>query len=168
MAASFGQGSLAQPQIALRPTRTEDDSFLRQVYASTRMEEMALVDWSEGQKEAFLSMQFDAQDRYYREHFETAQFQIIELEGRPIGRLYVDRTENEILVIDIALLPQQRNAGIGNALLRDLLAEAANSGKTVRIHVERFNPALRLYRRLGFSEVAEEGLYLLMEWRAVR
>jgi len=168
MAASFGQSSLSQPQITLRPTRMEDDSFLRRVYAGTRMDELALVDWGEDQKEAFLRMQFDAQDRYYREHFETAHFQIIELQGRPIGRLYVDRTEREIHIIDIALLPEQRNTGIGSALLRDLLAEAAKSGKPVRIHVERFNPALRLYRRLGFSQVADQGVYLLMEWRAVR
>jgi len=125
---------------------------------------MELVSWSETEKEAFLRMQFEAQSRYYEEQFPRASFQVIELEGRPIGRLYVDRRPDEIRLIDITLLPEFCNAGIGSALLRDLLDEATAADRPLRIHVERFNPALRLYQRLGFRQVEERGAYFLMEW----
>lgn len=83
---------------------------------------------------------------------------------RPIGRLYVDRRADEIRVVDIALLPEHRRQGIGSALLENILAEAAAAHKPVRIHVEKFNPALRLYQRLGFHQVRDTGVYFLMEW----
>jgi GNAT superfamily N-acetyltransferase len=108
-------------------------------------------------------MQFNAQHRCYQDQFPTASYDVIRAGDRDIGRLYVDRREAEICVIDIALLPEFRNAGIGGALLRGLLAEADRGGKRVCIHVERFNPALLLYRRLGFVPVEENGVYLQME-----
>lgn len=144
---------------------SSDREFLCRLYASTRQEELAPVPWSEPEKEAFLRLQFDAQDRHYQEHFPAAAFQIIELDAQPIGRLYVDRRADEIRLIDIALLPEFRGAGIGTALLMELIDEAAAAGKPLRIHVERFNPALRLYQRLGFRPLEEHGVYLLMEYR---
>jgi len=66
--------------------------------------------------------------------------------------------------VDIAVLPPYRNAGIGTAILHDPLAEAAIAQKPVRIHVEKFNPALRLYERLGFVPIADKGVYVFMEW----
>lgn len=148
----------------LRPARSTDRPFLLRVYASTRAEELALVDWSPEQKQAFVAMQFEAQDRHYRAHYPAARFDVIERNGEPIGRLYVARGEDEIRLIDISLLPEHRNGGIGGTLLRALLEEAAAAGKRVRIHVEQFNPALRLYARLGFEELEERGVYKLMEW----
>src|SRR5204863_10048783 len=105
--------------IALRPITPEDMDFLCRVYASTRQDEMALVtDWSEAQKTAFLQMQFNAQHAHYAEHYAHAQFQIILLDGAPIGRLYVDRRVKEIRIVDISLLPEYRNRGIGSGLLK--------------------------------------------------
>ena len=153
----------AGPGVALRPMRARDRDFLYRVYASTRTEELAVVDWSEAEKAAFLEQQFEAQHRYYQEQFPDAAFQVIERGGEPIGRLYLDRRAEEIRIIDIALLPAHRRAGIGGALLRAILAEAAAAGKAVRIHVERNNPALGLYQRLGFREIDDQGVYLLME-----
>lgn len=151
--------------VGFRKIGEADLDFLFRVYASTRAEEMALVDWTGSEKASFLRMQFEAQHKYYVETFETARFDLI-LKGRdPIGRLYVDRRPDEIRIIDIALLPEQRNAGIGSGLLHDLLDEAGRSGKAVRIHVEQNNPAMSLYRRLGFTGIEEQGIYLLMEWR---
>lgn len=147
----------------LRSATPEDDPFLYLLYASTRADELALVDWDERQKSAFVQMQFTAQHRTYHEQFADAAFQVIEFERTPIGRLYVARWPTEIRIIDIALLPHYRNRGIGSWLLGQLLAEAADSGKRVSIHVERMNPALHLYTRLGFRLVADEGIYLLME-----
>jgi ribosomal protein S18 acetylase RimI-like enzyme len=154
---------MAEP-ITFRPIRPDDEGFLFQVYASTRVEELAPLDWTEVQKEAFLRMQFTAQHTYYQAQFPHASFQVILQGQRPIGRLYVDRRADEISLVDIALLPAYRNVGIGSALLRDLLAEARQAGKPVRIHVECFNPALRLYERLGFSRVGDTGVYFLLEW----
>jgi ribosomal protein S18 acetylase RimI-like enzyme len=153
----------ATSTLVLRPSERSDDAFLRRVYASVREAELAVVPWSDAQREAFLRQQFDAQDAYYREHYRPASFDVIELDGVPIGRLYVARWDDEVRVIDIALLPGHRGKGVGAQLLRGLLAEAAEDGKRVSIHVEKHNPALRLYERLGFVPVADAGVYLLME-----
>jgi len=150
--------------VTVRPVEAADEAFLYQVYASTREEELAVLDWDAAQKDAFLRMQFAAQHHHYREHYPDAAFQVILADDRPAGRLYVDRWPGEIRIVDIALLPQFRNSGIGTLLLQDLLAEAQLAGKPVSIHVERFNPARRLYERLGFLTIADEGVYLLMEW----
>jgi ribosomal protein S18 acetylase RimI-like enzyme len=83
----------------------------------------------------------------------------------PAGRFYVHRREREIRLMDIALLPEHRGRGIGSALLHDLFAEAAAAGKRVTVHVEEYNPARRLYERLGFKKIGEHGVYHLMEWR---
>ncbi len=158
----------AGPGVSLRPMRARDKPFLYRVYASTRAEELAVTGWSEAEKTAFLTQQFEAQHRYYQAQFPDAAFQVIERDGEPIGRLYLDRRAEEIRIIDIALLPAHRRAGIGGALLREILGEAAAAGKAVRIHVERNNPALGLYHRLGFKEIEDQGVYLLMEWSPVR
>ncbi len=150
--------------ISFRPIGPQDTAFLREVYASTRMDELAVMDWSDEQKQDFLTMQFNAQHTYYMEHFSHAKFDLILLQERPIGRLYVDRGTDEIKLIDIALLPEYRNGGIGSQLLNDLLAEATEADKPLRIHVEKFNPAMRLYARLGFKAIDDQGVYLLMEW----
>ena len=150
--------------ITLRPVREDDEPFLREVYASSRAEELAALDWDETQKAQFLRMQFEAQREFYRTQFPNAGFQVIEVENVPVGRLYVDRRDDEIRIVDIALLPACRNAGIGGQLLGDLLAEAAAAGKPVRIHVERFNRALGFYERLGFKQTGDNGVYYLMEW----
>ena len=152
--------------LRLRPATADDDAFLRRVYASTRADELDLLGWSEAEKQAFLAMQFEAQDRHYRAHFANARFDVIERDGAPAGRLYVDRAPGEIRIVDIALLPEHRGAGAGSALLRELLAEAAAHGQCVTIHVERSNPARRLYERLGFRVEADDGaVYLFMAWR---
>ena len=150
----------------LRPITPEDVLFLERVYASTRAEELALTDWSEEQKAAFIHQQFTAQDAHYRKHYPGAQFFVIEENGAPIGRLYVDRWSREIRIMDIALLPERRGEGIGARLIVELQEEAQAAGKSLSIHVEKFNPALRLYERLGFKPVEDKGVYLLMEWRA--
>ncbi len=148
----------------LRPVTPGDRDLLFRVYASTRAEEMALVDWAAEQKERFLRFQFEAQDKYYLEQFPRASFDLILRDGEPVGRLYVDRRDDEIRLIDIALLPEHRSRGIGGAIMERILAEAAAAAKPVRIHVERDNRALGLYRRLGFRDVEEQGVYYLMEW----
>lgn len=110
-------------------------------------------------------MQFEAQDLHYRTHYPNARFQLIVHEGRRVGRLYLHEAGEEIRIMDIALLPEARGCGIGSLLLREILAQAAASNRVVTLHVEFNNPARRLYDRLGFRHVADEGVYLRMEWR---
>lgn len=150
--------------ITLRPASPADEPFLYQVYASTRLEELAPLPWDEAQRQAFLTMQFAAQRQHYHTQYAGASFELILHRGEPIGRLYVARWPEEIRLIDIALLPASRGRGIGTALIADVLAEAARARTYVRLHVEPSNRALRLYQRLGFTTVAERGLYLFMEW----
>ena len=135
--------------VRLRLATAVDEPLLRAVYASTRAEELALTDWSDEQKAAFCDQQFTAQDAHYRAHYPTAEFLIIEVNGVPVGRLYVDRWAREIRIMDIALLPEHRGHGVGARLLRELQTEACAAGKTLTIHVEKFNPAMRLYLRLA-------------------
>ena len=149
---------------SLRAATNEDQAFLCRLYASTRAEEMAAVPWSEDEKNAFLRFQFDAQSKYYMEHFPDAAFDVIELDGESVGRLYIDRRADEIRLIDIAFLPEYRGRGLGGELMSEILAEGESKGLLVRIHVEQNNPAMRLYKRLGFERLEEQGVYWLMEW----
>jgi ribosomal protein S18 acetylase RimI-like enzyme len=148
----------------LRPITPGDEEFLARVYASSRADELAVTDWSEQLKADFCRRQFDAQSAYYAANYPGASFQMIERDGWPVGRLYVDRWEKEIRIVDITLLPEFRGTGIGTQLLHDLQNEARSAGKSLTIHVERFNRALALYQRLGFKQVEDKGVYLLMKW----
>lgn len=150
--------------VSLRPVTPSDESFLAAVYAATREEELALTDWSDEQKAAFCSSQFAAQETHYRQYYPTAEFSVIESLGTPAGRLYLARWSLQIRIMDLALLKDFRGKGIGTELLLSLQEEAARAGKSLTIHVERFNPALRLYQRLGFRETEDKGVYLLLEW----
>ena len=152
--------------VQLRPLQPEDRAFLYNLYCSTRAGEMALFDWDDMQKQAFLTMQFNAQHHYYTSQFPNAHFDILELGNEAIGRLYTDRHQHEIHIIDITLLPGLRGQGIGGALLKALLAEAASTDKCVSIQVEQLNPAMRLYQRLGFTVVQNDGIYMQMKWHA--
>jgi GNAT superfamily N-acetyltransferase len=128
------------------------------------MEEMDLVDWNAAQKEVFLRMQFRAQDRFYRENYPGVEYSIILKDDQPVGRLYVRRQREDIHLMDIALLPPHRQMGIGSFLINQILDEAARNNLPVTIYVERFNPALHLYQRLGFRLVKDDGVYYFMKW----
>ncbi|HEX2254758.1 MAG TPA: N-acetyltransferase [Thermoanaerobaculia bacterium] len=158
-------GTGATNEIVLRPIRPEDMNFLSHLYASTREVELAPVPWSREQKEAFLRFQFEAQHKHYVEHYPGASFDVVLANGEPAGRLYQVEWDREIRLIDVALLPEFRGHGIGSRLLAGVLARGREVGKAVTIHVEQNNPAMRLYRRLGFEKIGEHGIYHLMEWR---
>lgn len=150
--------------ITLRPATDSDYAFMRFLYGSTREEEMRQFPFSEEQKAAFLDQQFGAQYEHYRIHYPTCERNIIERDGKAVGRLWIDEWRDQIRLVDIALLPEARGTGIGTNLLRDVLQRGAAAGKPVTIHVEGFNPALRLYQRLGFQQVDTNGMYYLMKW----
>ena len=152
-----------QPTIALRPVGPEDDDLLLELYASTRAYEMALVPWTDEQRAAFINMQFTAQKTHYAQYYPTASHDVIMSDGRGVGRLYVGRLDDEIRIVDITILPAERNAGIGSYLLKQLLDEADSTGKVTRIYVETFNPSLKLFERLGFTPSQQDGVHLLLQ-----
>jgi GNAT superfamily N-acetyltransferase len=151
--------------VTLRPVRPEDRELLFAVYASTRADEMAIVPWTDSQKAAFLAQQFHAQTTYWDEQYPQAERSVVEIDGVPAGRLYVERWPKEIRLIEIALLPDFRKKGVGTDLLKRLFGEATERGVPLTIHVEIFNPARALYERLGFVSKGERGMYVLMEWK---
>lgn len=107
-------------------------------------------------------MQFNAQRQQYDEVYPQAENRIILQNNIPLGRMLVNSSESEITLVDIALLPEHRNAGVGTSLVQGLLAEALAARKPVRLHVWKFNPAFHLYERLGFSIVGDQSSYLEM------
>ena len=150
--------------IRYRPMTAGDLPFMAELYVSTRREEVAATGWPEAAQAQFLAQQFDAQHRHYQAHYPDAEWLVIERAGERIGRLYLEEWKNQFRIIDIALLPSSRGAGIGAAILRDILAMAQSAGKRVTIHVEKNNPAMNLYRRLGFRAAEDKGVYDLLEW----
>ena len=150
--------------VALRPTRPEDDQFLMELFASTRAPELAFLSFDENQRELFLSMQFRAQSQQYAARCPHAQHSIVLDNDTPIGRIIVDRSEKEFTLVDVALLTEYRNYGIGTRLIEDLLKEARTEGKPVRLHVFSSNPAIHLYERMGFARTGGDQVYLEMLW----
>jgi len=159
-----GWARAAAAGLAFRPVVGADLPFLHRVYASTRADELAPLDWPPEQKAAFIDMQFKAQQSDYGANYPDMLWLVILHAGAPVGRLYLDRRETEHCIVDIAFLPEHRGKGLGTALMRDLLDEASAAGKPMTIYVEKFNPAHRLYDRLGFAIIREQGVYDLMRW----
>lgn len=152
------------PVINLRPATAADRPFLQRVYAESRADELAATGWTDAQKDTFCREQFHAQDQHYRQHYPQCEYLVIQAGERPIGRLYLDRRPDEIRVVDVALLSKSRGQGIGGKIMQDIILEGNHARLPVRIHVERQNPARRLYDRLGFCLAAEGDVYDLLEY----
>jgi ribosomal protein S18 acetylase RimI-like enzyme len=161
----FGWARAAGLGLTFRPISDADLPFLARVYASTRADELAVVtSMTDAQKAAFLEAQSQLQHAHYQKYYPKADWLVTMREGEDVGRLYIERWPSQHRIIDIAFLPEHRGKGSGEALLRDLMDEAAACGKDVSIHVEKYNPAMRLYRRLGFVTEEDKGVYDLMRW----
>lgn len=152
--------------LSYRSAADSDRALLARIYASTRADEVAGTGWPAEQQRQFLQMQFDAQDAHYRQHYPGALWLVIQKGFVPAGRLYIEDWDRELRIIDIALLPEFRGRGWGEAVLRDLMEATGATGRAVSIHVEKTNPAIRLYKRLGFRTVEDKGVHDLMEWSA--
>lgn len=149
----------------LRSLLPDDGDFLFRLYASTRADEIASIGWSAAQQQAFLRMQFSMQQRWYQTVYSEAEHKIVEIEGQPIGRMIVLRGQNTWQLVDISLLPEFRGRGIGAELLHALIRQCATGGAVLKLQVLRTNPAMRLYKRLGFIATAEDQIYVQMELR---
>ena len=148
--------------IKLRPAEVKDNSFIETVYRSTR-EELILTGWTEQQKWAFIKMQSTAQLSEYKTKFPGAAFQVIIFNKQDAGRFYTWENDHEIRLIDITLLPPFRGKGIGSFLLGDLIKKSDKLQKKISLHVDPSNPALQLYRRLGFIHLNNNGRHYYME-----
>ena len=152
--------------VHLRPQQPEDEDFVYRLYASTRARELAQVPWNDAQKDAFFRMQFLAQSRWYETAYAGAEYKLILRGEQPVGRMIVLRAPRELRLVDIALLPEHRNCGIGTQLITGLLAESRQSGVPVELQVLKGNPALHLYERLGFARTGEDEMYYRMRWNS--
>lgn len=149
-------------RVALRPCLPSDGEFLFQVFYHTRAEEFAPAGWDQARLTGFLRDQSALQERHYHATYPDAAFEVVEVDGVPAGRQYLDRAGPVFQLIDIALLSPFRGQGFGSELLGRILREADGLGRAVALHVELDNPARRLYRRLGFQEGAAQGIHLPM------
>lgn len=150
----------------LRLFSPDDQDFLFQLYADTRRQEVSSFGWPAAQQEIFLRMQFNAQQQWYQMAYSGADHHLILVEGEPAGRLLVFRERDANRLVDIALLSRFRNQGIGTQLLQDLMGKSSQEGLPVRLQVLKTNPVRNLYRRLGFTETGEDGMYYQMEKKA--
>ena len=148
--------------VSIRLAEPDDEAFLRKLFGSTRIDEFKFLDGDAAQLDALIRMQFNLQRQQYDAGYPEAEHNIILGDGQPIGRLLVNEGTREFSLVDVALLPQWRNGGIGRSLLENLLVRAAAAHKAIRLHVVKTNPARRLYERLGFSIVSEDGMYFEM------
>lgn len=150
--------------ISLRPATAADETFLLEVYKSSRGDDLRELGWEGDRVSEFLDMQYEAQKRFFENEYQRAADQIVLWDGEPAGRLIVERRDHEIRCIDLTLLPQRRNSGIGASLIRKLQDEATRAGKPLRLQIIRFSRAVNLFERLGFVRTSETGTHFQMEW----
>ncbi len=159
-----GQTKHLTDEVTFKAISPTDMAFLSELYRTTRWQEVLQAPWDDEQRIAFLKQQFEAQHTHYQSHYPHAEKLIILQDDLPIGRIYLDRDEVSICLIDVALLPEHRNKGLGTQLLKELLTEAELTQKKVVIHVENFNPAYHWYLKHGFKQMEDKGVYQYMEW----
>lgn len=156
------------PGVTFREAAEGDRPFLRELYREVRSAELALTDWDEPRKRAFADDQFELQDTWYRTQYPNARFRVVERDGLPIGRLYYMAGAEELRLMEVSLVPGERNRGLGTAIVRSLLEIAEARGLAVTLHVETFNPARNLYARLGFAAGEANGIYVPMRREPAR
>lgn len=152
-------------KIELRPVvMPDDDEFLHAVYASTR-DDVKYLPFDDAGKQAFIAMQYTAQKTHYAEYFKDAKSYIVMYDGKPAGRHIIDYGKEDVRLVDMAILPEYRGLGIGTVLFKDALKDAERLGLPCVLHVIKENPAIPMYKRLGFRTVGESGFHDRMEWR---
>jgi N-acetylglutamate synthase-like GNAT family acetyltransferase len=154
-------------KISFRPPTDEDREFLLRVYASSRETELSMVPWDDATKYAFVEHQFDAQTSHYLKEYPAARHDVIVLSesGEPAGRLYVNRSSEQISIMDIAILPEFRGGGIGSSIVADLVDEARRSKSAVQVYIETFNPSRGFFIKRGFTVVSDDGMNVRLIWR---
>ena len=154
--------------VRLRPAVEDDREFLFALYGTTRAHELDAWGWEPAQRNAFLKTQFDAQARSYRAQYPAADHSIILRDDLAVGRMIVARGNDELRLVDIALMPEHQRCGIGGGLMHQLMRRARSENLPLRLQVLASNrAAIRLYERLGMRRAGGDALYWGMEWKAV-
>ena len=147
----------------MRPTGATDKAFLFRVFCSAQEGKFGSLSLPAVEKEQLLRMEFTAQLGQYHDQYPDADFNLLIVDDIPVGNFYAQYGPEEFVLIDITLLPEQRNSGVGTQLVRDLIAKANAARKPLHAHVLKANPAWRLWQRLGFRWVEDDGVYLRIE-----
>ncbi|HQU84920.1 MAG TPA: GNAT family N-acetyltransferase [Pyrinomonadaceae bacterium] len=151
-------------QFVKTPAAPSDELFLFDLYASTRQEEMSLVPWSDEQKNAFLTQQFQAQHNYYKSKYPTADFSILSVDGVQVGRLYTVEIDGVFKILDITVAPEKRNQGFGSYWLSEIIEKAKEQNISVQIYIETTNRSANLLSRFGFQPKDSDEVYQLWEF----
>jgi GNAT superfamily N-acetyltransferase len=156
--------ALSPESIATRSVKPEDQSFLVELYKSSRGDDLRGLGWDEQRISEFLDMQYEAQQNFYDSDYRDATDELILLQEKPIGRLLIESRPHEIRCIDLGLLPEYRERGLGTEIIQKLQEKAKREKKPLRLQVIRFSRAVNLFDRLGFVRTSETGTHFQMEW----
>jgi GNAT superfamily N-acetyltransferase len=159
---AFSAARLAQAGLVLRPALPLDLELLAAIYATTRTDEMNLVAWSPEQKKAFTDSQSRLQESHYATHYPEAERLLVEREGSVIGRIYVDCSGSDARLMEITILPELRRHGTGTLIIGEFIRWTDSMRHDASLHVEPFNPAKRIYERMGFAVRETVGIYEFM------
>jgi len=156
---------IISPNIKLRAVQPEDEAFLISVYGSSREQELAMVPWTDEQRRAFVKFQYTAQLNFYQTEFPNSEHWVIVADGEPVGRLFLDRREAQIRILDITILTPHRGKGIGLPVIRYVMDEAAAGGKSVGINLDLFSTSQPTFERLGFKPTEKTDSHTLYVWQ---
>jgi len=157
-------GQFFVPGLTIRPCRPGDEAFLRRLYRTSREQELAATGWTDVMKREFCNQQYDAQRDDWRHRFPQAHWLLLLDRREPVGRLYYDPSGEDLLLIDICLLPKAQGRGRGRALLEATSEQARRLGKaSVSLSLLAWNQgAYRLYLRQGFVETRRDSARIYM------
>ena len=139
--------------ITFQTVSVDDHELLLRIYGNAREDELARTPWS------------GAQTTHYHTVYPESTHEIVLLDNVPVGRLFVNRGKEEIAILDLTILTENRNKGIGKFVVESLQREGARSGRPVRIYVEFFNPSTAFFNRLGFRAVEQDGVNVKFVWK---
>jgi ribosomal protein S18 acetylase RimI-like enzyme len=148
----------------LRACVDGDDTFLYDVFCTTWESEVEKLP-NPKLAQHVLRIQHIAQERRFRTRYPTHERYVVLEQGEPAGRLYVDRNETTMHVVDLTLLPRFQSQGIGTRIFHDLFHVAGEDRQVVTLRVPRSNvEATDLYTSLGFRLVNLDDLDSYFEW----
>lgn len=154
------------PTLHLRDAVAADEAFFASLYRSTRDDLLALPA-DPSVIDGLIAMQRRLQLAGYRNSYPEARYQVLERDGVAVGRLVTATVDGAVRVVDIAVLPSARRAGVAADVLRRLQAQAAGAGHAVALSVRQDNLAARhLYEALGFAVASEDTMRLELRWHA--
>lgn len=155
--------------LKFRPAEPEDEPFFKELRGQLDAERLCLdyVNFNDEKlRNQLLEMQYNA----HQAHYDKAKLSketkdnVIELDDVPIGRFIVTGNRDEIQLSDITIEKKFRGIGIGQAVLQMTKSECAESGRALRLHVDKTNPAYQFYLQQELYVIEELDTCYYMEW----